>query len=299
MTGGERFGCVEAGGTKFVCAVGSAPDRIEAITRIDTTTPKETLERALAFFRAEGLAPGKCAGFGVASFGPLILDRRAADWGRIGRTPKPGWSGTDMAGVFGRAVDAPVGFNTDVAAAALAEARWGAAQGAQLAIYLTVGTGIGGGVVANGRPFHGHTHAEMGHMIPARHPEDRDFPGVCPFHGACLEGLASGPAIFARWGASLSDLPGHHPAHAIVGWYLGGHAANLMAAIAPDLIVIGGGVLATHGLIDRIRIAAAVADGGYRADPPAWQRIIVAPGLGERSGILGALALAQDAARDG
>jgi fructokinase len=290
----KRFGCIEAGGTKFVCAVASGPDDIAATCRIPTTTPDETLGRAIAFFTEQGAADGGLAAIGVASFGPVVLDRESADWGHIARTPKPDWSGADIAGAFGRAFGVPVAFDTDVAAAALAESRWGAAREAEAAIYLTVGTGIGGGAVVQGRIARGRRHAEMGHIVPARHPGDRDFAGTCPFHRGCLEGLASGPAIKARWGASLSDLPADHPAHEIIGWYLGGHMAALMAAIAPDTIVLGGGVMETPGLIDRVRNAAAAADAGYRATPEEWQRIIVAPGLGSRSGILGALALAQD-----
>jgi fructokinase len=289
-----RFGCIEAGGTKFVCAVASGPDDIAATCRIPTTTPDETIGRSIDFFTEQGLGGGDLAAIGVASFGPIVLDRDAPDWGRIARTPKPGWSGAEIAGAFGRAFGVPVAFDTDVAAAALAEAQWGAARDAEAAIYLTVGTGIGGGTVSGGRIRRGRRHAEMGHIIPARHPDDRDFAGTCPFHGGCLEGLASGPAIQARWGASLSELPGDHPAHAIIGWYLGGHAAGLMATIAPDTIVMGGGVMETPGLIDRVRAAAAMADAGYRASADEWRRIIVAPGLGNRSGILGALALAQD-----
>jgi fructokinase len=290
----KRFGCIEAGGTKFVCAVASGPGDVAATCRIPTTTPDETLGRAIAFFAEHGAADGGLAAIGVASFGPVVLDRESPDWGHIARTPKPGWSGADISGAFGQACGVPVAFDTDVAAAALAESRWGAGREAEAAIYLTVGTGIGGGTVVQGRIARGRRHAEMGHVIPARHPDDRDFAGTCPFHGPCLEGLASGPAIKARWGASLSDLPMDHPAHEMIGWYLGGHMAALMAAVAPDTIVLGGGVMDTPGLIDRVRNAAAAADAGYRATPEEWQRIIVMPGLGSRSGILGALALAQD-----
>jgi fructokinase len=288
-----RFGCIEAGGTKFVCAVASGPEAIEAICRIPTTTPEETIGRAVAFFR-DAAPADSFAGFGVASFGPVVLDCDSPDWGRIAATPKPGWSGVDMAGAFGRAFSVPVAFDTDVAAAALAEARWGAARDAKAAIYLTVGTGIGGGAVVSGRSAHGRNHAEMGHLIPERHAEDRAFAGSCPFHGGCVEGLASGSAIRARWGAALSELPDDHPGHEIIAWYLGGLAANLTAVLAPDTIVMGGGVMETPGLIDRVRAAAAKADGGYRAPADEWSQIIVPPGLGGRSGILGALALAQD-----
>jgi fructokinase len=289
----SRFGCIEAGGTKFVCAIASGPDAIEATCRIPTTAPDETIERAIAFFTDHGLAQDGAA-IGLASFGPIVIDRDSPDWGRIGGTPKPGWSGFDIAGAFGRALNLPVSFDTDVAAAALAEARWGAAQAARAAIYLTVGTGIGGGAVQDGRPVRGRRHAEMGHLMLPRHPEDRGFTGSCPFHGGCAEGLASGTAIRARWGASLSELPDDHPAHGIVAWYLGALAANLMAALAPDRILIGGGVMDAPGLIDRVRAKAAAADAGYRADAAEWSRIILPPGLGSQSGILGALALAQD-----
>jgi fructokinase len=292
-----RFGCIEAGGTKFVCAVASGPDDIEAICRIPTTSPDETIGRAIRFFKGHDLAANGAA-IGVASFGPVVIDRDSPDWGKIGDTPKQGWSGVDMAGAFGRAFGLPVAFDTDVAAAALAETRWGAARDALTAIYLTVGTGIGGGAVVQGAPVRGRRHAEMGHMIPPRHADDRDFAGSCPFHGGCVEGLASGTAIRARWGASLSDLPANHPAHAMVAWYLGGLAANLMAALAPDRIVMGGGVMATPGLIERVRAAAAEADAGYRAEAREWAEIIVPPGLGDHSGILGALALAQDLVAD-
>jgi fructokinase len=289
-----RFACIEAGGTKFVCAVARGPDAIEASCRIPTTGPEETIGRAIAFFEEAGVGAEGYAAIGIGSFGPIVLDRESADWGRIGATPKPGWSGADMAGAFGRAFGVPVAFDTDVAAAALAEGRWGAAREASAAIYLTVGTGIGGGAIVSGRPVRGRRHAEMGHLVPERHPADRDFAGTCPFHGGCVEGLASGTAIRARWGASLSDLPAEHPAHDIVAWYLGGLAANLMAALAPDRIMMGGGVMETPGLIERVRSAAAAADAGYRAQTDEWSRIIVPPGLGGRSGILGALALAQD-----
>ena len=289
MAGDGYYGCVEVGGTKFVCAVASGPDDIPARVRIPTTTPEETLARAADFFRAQ---PVRLAGFGIASFGPAGVDRSSPDWGRILRTPKAGWTGADIAGAFGR-FGLPVGFDTDVNGAALAETRWGAAQGAAVAIYVTVGTGIGGGMVVKGAPVHGQGHPEMGHLIPPRHQDDIGFTGVCPFHGGCMEGLASGPAIAARWGAPLSDLAANHPAHAMIGWYLGQMCVTLMAIAAPNRIVLGGGVMETSGLIGHVRRAAATIGGGYFGDQADMR--IVPPGLGDRSGILGALVLAEQA----
>lgn len=285
--------CIEAGGTKFVLGAVAGEREILARHRIATRTPGETIGEALAWFRAQTEERGPPAAFGIASFGPVTLDRAARDWGHVRRTPKPGWSGADIAGPFGRAFDCPVGFDTDVNGAALAESLWGAAQGADCAVYITVGTGIGGGVVVGGKPLHGLGHPEMGHARPPRHPHDSGFAGICAFHGDCFEGLASGPAVIARWGASLSELPAGHEAHEIIAHYLGHLAQTLVALIAPDRIVMGGGVLATPGLLDRVLATAAALDGGYSMDDVAAR--IVAPGLGENSGLLGAHALAHRA----
>jgi len=208
------YGCVEAGGTKFVLGIARGPNELIATERIPTTTPDETLGRMRTWFAAHDIAA-----FGIASFGPVVLDHADPRWGRIVDTPKPGWNGANIAGALAD-FGVPIGFDTDVNGAAIAEARWGAGQGADSLVYITVGTGIGGGGVVGGRPIHGARHPEMGHVRVSRHPDDLVFPGICPFHGDCAEGLANGPAIIARWGASLSELPGDHPAHAIVAYYL-------------------------------------------------------------------------------
>lgn len=290
------FGCIEAGGTKFVLGVARAHDKVLRTQRIPTTTPQEVLDAALAFFGAAEGDLGAFTAFGIASFGPVDLDRRSPDWGRITDTPKPGWSGTDLAGAFGRTFDCPVGFDTDVNGAALAEHLWGAGVGADVATYVTVGTGIGGGALVEERPLHGARHPEMGHIRPRRHPRDRDFAGTCPFHGDCLEGLASGPAIQARWGCSLSDLPPDHEAHEIVASYLAQLVVTQQALLSPRRIVLGGGVMATPGLVDRVRAEAARLGAGYFGTHD-YAALVVPPGLGERAGLLGALALAQRAAR--
>lgn len=292
--GAPLFACIEAGGTKFVLGIAHGRDRMLRTTRVPTTTPAETLAATLAFFDEAAREFGRIAAFGIASFGPVDLDRRSPDWGWITETPKPGWSGTELAGLFGRSFDCPVGFDTDVNGAVLAESLWGAAVGADIALYVTVGTGIGGGALVEGRPVHGQRHPEMGHLLPRRHPNDRNFAGICPFHGDCLEGLASGPAIMARWGASLSDLPADHPAHAIIAGYLAQLVVAQQALLSPRRVILGGGVMATPGLIDRVRVEAARIAGGYFGTHD-YADLIVPPGLADQAGLLGALALAQRA----
>ena len=283
----KRYGLVEAGGTKFVLGVATDKDNIEATTRIDTTTPEETIGAMLDWFRRQGPLDA----IGVASFGPLELDRSSPSWGHIGQTPKPHWSGADIAGPLEAEFSCPVAIDTDVNGAALAEYRWGAAQGQRSMLYFTIGTGVGGGAIVNGKVLHGLSHPEMGHIRLPRHPDDTEFDGNCPFHGACLEGLASGPAIKARWGMSLSQLPAGHPAHDIIAFYIAQIVVTMQGIFAPGRIIFGGGVMATPGLIDRVRRQAVTLGGGYfRGDP---NEIVVLPGLGDKAGLLGALALVQ------
>ena len=279
-------GGVEAGGTKFVCAIGRGRD-IVAETRIATTRPAETLAAVAAFFAGHG----PLAALGIASFGPVDLDPRSPSYGFVTTTPKPGWAHTDLAGSLRRALGVPVAFETDVNAAALAEQRWGAARDVASVVYVTVGTGIGGGAVVNGRPLHGLVHPEMGH---ARIPHDRaadPFAGACPHHGDCWEGLAAAPALAARWGRPPESLPDDHPAWGLEARYLALGLVNLVLTLSPERVVLGGGVMRRARLLDRVRAELTALVGGYVrvAD-------IAAPGLGERSGVLGALALAQDAA---
>lgn len=294
-----QFGALEAGGTKFLCAVGSSPADLRDIVRIPTTTPAETMARVVAYFRAAAQKAGGLDAVGIASFGPADLDPASPHWGHIRATPKPGWSHADIAGPIVSALGVPVGFDTDVNGAALAESAWGAAQGLDVATYVTVGTGIGAGTVVDGRPIHGLAHPEVSHFYPPHHPKDRDFAGTCPFHGDCLEGLACGPAIAKRWGASLSELPADHEAHDIVAFYLGHLCLVLQAVLSPRRIVMGGGVIAAHGLLDRVRAACRQLGGGYFDDTAALDDIIVPPGLGDRAGLLGAIRLADGAWRDG
>lgn len=282
------YGCIEAGGTKFIIGLIDAERRVLDRTRIDTRGPAETIGAVIAWLEEASHRHGPLASIGIASFGPVDLDRASPNWGRIARTSKPGWDGADIVGPYARAFGCPVGLDTDVNGAVIAEGLWGAARGADVAAYLTVGTGIGGGLAIEGRPVHGLGHPEMGHAFLPRHPDDMDFPGVCPFHGACAEGLASGPAIAARWGAKLSDLPPDHPGHAIIAFYLAHLTIAMMAIAAPHRIVLGGGVLSTSGLIDAVRRQAEAIGAGYFAA----DKVIVSPGLGGDSGLFGAFAIA-------
>ena len=280
-----RYGLVEAGGTKFVLGVARNKDDVRETTRIPTTTPAETIAAMCAWFGRRG----PLSAIGVASFGPLELDPASPNWGYISTTTKLGWSGTDIAGPLKAACGCSVAIDTDVNGAALAEYYWGAAQGQTSMLYFTVGTGVGGGAVIDGRILKGLSHPEMGHIRVPRHPADVEFSGACRFHGDCLEGLASGPAIIARWGASLSHLPSQHPAHDIIAFYLAQAVVTMQSIFEPGRIVFGGGVMATPGLIDRVKDQASRLGGDYFKSKAS--DIVCLPALGDRAGLLGALAL--------
>jgi fructokinase len=286
----REYGGIEAGGTKWICAVGGGPGVVGDLATIPTTTPAETIARAAAFF-----APYRSLrAVGIGCFGPLDLQTGSPTWGHITTTPKPGWRDTDVAGLLGAALGLPIALDTDVNAAALAEHRFGAASGLETFCYLTVGTGIGGGVFANGRMLHGLSHPELGHMrVP--HDRERDpFAGACPFHGDCLEGLASGEAIRLRWGRS-SQQPLDHRALALEAEYLALGLVNVTWTLSPERIVIGGGVMNEPGLLQQVRDRVRELCGGYLGLPELGDEIdsyIVAPGLGDHAGIVGALELA-------
>jgi fructokinase len=282
-----QYGLIEAGGTKVLLGIADATGNISARHRIDTTSPELVIGAAIGWFQDHLPQP---TAIGIASFGPLDLSPGSPTWGHVTRTTKPGWSGADVAGPFLRAFACPVGIETDVNGAALAEARWGAGVGHGSLLYLTIGTGVGGGYISERRLLHGLSHPEMGHIRVPRHRDDAQFAGVCPFHGDCLEGLASGPAVIARWGNSLSDLGEAHPGAAMIAWYLGQAVCTFQAVMDPARIVLGGGVMATPGLLGKVRAEAAAAGGGYFVGDST--EVVVAPGLGADSGLLGALAVA-------
>jgi fructokinase len=294
-------GGVELGGTKAVCVVGTGPDDVRAEARVPTTTPAETLGRIVDFF-ADRAATQPLAALGVASFGPLDLDPRSATFGFITTTPKQPWRQVDLVTALGRALGTTVALDTDVNAAALAEHRWGRGRGVETLVYVTVGTGIGGGVLVAGRPLHGLVHPEIGHVrVP--HDRARDaFAGVCPHHGDCWEGLASAPALAARWGQPPESWPDDHPAWALEAEYLALGLANVVLTLSPQRIVLGGGVMARVGLLPLVRTRLRAVLAGYvksRAVEEGIDDYLVAPALGERAGGLGALALARDAVERG
>ena len=294
------FGAVEAGGTKIVCAIGDESGALRTESRFPTADPDSTLAKVHDFFKAAcgDLAP---AALGVACFGPVVLERQSANYGFIGKTPKAGWSNTDVAARLAREFSCPVGFDTDVNAAALAEHRWGAGRDTRNLVYVTVGTGIGGGVLIEGAPLHGLMHPEIGHIHPRRHELDSSFAGVCPFHGDCLEGLASGPSILARTGSELQHLDAGHVQWEIEADYLAQLCAQLVLTVSPQRIIMGGGVMAER-LFPLVRRRTLHWLGGYidRGEILTHiERYIVPPALGARAGVLGALCLAVEACQGG
>lgn len=295
------FGAVEAGGTKFVCAVGNAQGEILAQQRIPTRDPASTLASMLGFLTEQREKFGPYAGIGVGSFGPIELDAASPRYGHIRRTPKVGWSDTDIIGPIAREFLCPIGFDTDVSGAALAEHRWGCARDIQDLVYLTIGTGIGGGALVNGKTIKGLLHPEIGHLFPRRHALDAQFKGICPFHDDCLEGLASGTAIKARTGFALDQLATSHPQWQIEADYIGQLCAQMVLTFSPRRIVLGGGVMAQTRLLPMIHGQTLHWLRGYIDRPEIMTAVddyIVLPGLGSRAGVLGALALAIAAASD-
>jgi fructokinase len=289
---GKLVAGIEAGGTKFVCAVGSGPDDIRARVVFPTTTPDETLGQVVAFL---GEHP-EIEAVGIGTFGPADPNPASPTFGYITTTPKPHWANVYFAGIIQRATNVPVGFDTDVNIAGLGEWQWGAAQGLDTFVYLTIGTGIGGGGMANGKLMHGLLHPEMGHIRLPRGDDAGEFAGICPYHGDCLEGLASGPAIKARWGVAGGDLPVDHPAWQIEAHYLALALSNYVCTLSPQRIILGGGVMGQAQLFPLIRQEVLRLLNGYVGVKQILEGIddyIVPPALGGNAGILGAIALAQ------
>lgn len=293
------YGGIEAGGTKFVCAVGTGPDDIRAELRFPTTSPAETIKKAVAFFEEQQkLLNRPLTALGIAAFGPLDPNRGSPTFGFITSTPKPGWQNADLAGEVRRFLKLPVGFDTDVNGAALAEGRWGAAQGLDTFLYLTIGTGVGGGGMVGGKLMHGLVHPEMGHIRLPRDRQADPFEGFCLYHGDCLEGLASGPALEKRWGVKAETLPPEHPAWALEAHYLGLALSDFICTLSPQRIILGGGVMSQPHLFPLVRAETLRLLNGYVRSPQILEKIdeyIVPPALGARAGVLGAFALAKAA----
>ncbi len=293
---------IEAGGTTFVCGRGTGPDDLDDVVAIPTTTPHETLAAVddwvgAVVSSAHGSASPATA-IGVASFGPIDLDPASPTHGHVTATPKPGWQGTDVPGHLQRRWGLPIAVDTDVNGAAVAEGRWGALRDRDPGVYLTVGTGVGGGVLVAGRPLHGLVHTEMGHLLVRRHDRD-DFAGSCRFHADCVEGLASGTALRGRFGRPGHELTGADVelARTLVGDYLGQLVAAVTLLVSPRRIVLGGGVPAMTGLRAEVRARAVTRLAGAVPHPlitDGADDYVVAPGLGDHAGVLGAIALAAD-----
>ena len=292
------IGAIEAGGTKFVVALARADGTILVQDRLPTVTAAaETLPQVAAFFRAAAASHGPIAGFGVASFGPVDIDPASPAYGTITTTPKPGWSGARFQDALA-GFAAPVVVDTDVNGAALGEWLDGAGQGCTTLAYTTVGTGIGTGVIHAGRPRAGFSHYESGHIRVPRDPVRDPFAGICPYHGDCIEGLASGPAITARYGQSLDAMADCADAVELIASYLADLAANLVLLHAPDRLIFGGGVMKAPGILASLRRQTAARLAGYIAHPrldPGLERYIVGPGLGDQAGITGAIELGRQA----
>ena len=294
----KLYGGMEGGGTKFVCVVGSRKDEIVEEVRFPTTTPGETLDQAIAFFQKYNLSA-----IGLAPFGPLDLNPASLTYGSITATPKLGWTGTNVVAAFRRVFDGPLAFELDVNAAAFGEySLIPDNQGLESLVYFTIGTGIGAGVIINGKVTHGLTHPEAGHMrLPHDHKKD-PFPGICPFHGDCFEGMASGPALARRWRKPAETLPDNHPAWEQEALYIAYALVNVILTLSPQRIVLGGGVMEHQSLFPRIRGKVQGILNGYIASPVftgAMEEYIVPPALGKRSGVLGALALATTLVKKG
>ncbi|MDR2657543.1 MAG: ROK family protein [Oscillospiraceae bacterium] len=290
MIGNPLLGALEGGGTKMVCAVGYASGAILKRESIPTTTPEETLPKLARFFQDEGVEA-----LGIGSFGPVDLREGSDTYGYITSTPKPGWADTPFMPVLRDALNVPVGFETDVNLAAIGEYTLGAGRGLANVVYVTVGTGIGAGIIIDNKPLHGLVHSEMGHLLLKPSADETHPDGFCPYHKGCLEGLASGPAIEKRWGEKAGALPPDHPAWALEAEYLAQCCANMIVAISPERIILGGGVMHQTHLFEPVRRRTLDLLGGYIRSDKILDDIdhyIVPPGLGDNSGTIGGLILA-------
>ena len=293
----KLYAGIEAGGTKFNCVVGTSPTNIIAQAKFPTTTPEETLSVTRDFFNEQIAAHGRIEALGIASFGPVDLHKDSATYGYITATPKKYWSNTDVVGFYQREFNVPVEFDTDVNGSALGEFLYGAAQGFSDFIYITIGTGIGGGVFANGKPLNGMAHPEIGHMfIPRDMERDAEFEGFCPFHDNCLTDLACGPAIEARWKTSAVNLPEDHVAWDLQAHYLAIMCVNVVMAYSPKRIILGGGVMDQTHLFGKIHKNFVELMNGYMMPSIPVEDYIVPPALPGHSGEVGSIALAIQAA---
>ena len=289
----KLYAGIEAGGTKFNCVIGTSPTNVIARASFPTTKPQETIAKTSNFFIEQSQIHGELASLGLACFGPVDLHKGSATYGYITATPKPHWSNCDVLGQYENALSIPVAFDTDVNGAALGEHLYGAAQDVDDFVYVTIGTGIGGGVFSNGRPLNGLVHPEVGHMLVSLDKEQRSFDSICPFHNNCLTSVAAGPAIKARWKKAGHELPEDHEAWDLEAYYLAIMCMNLTLCFSPARIILGGGVMKQSQLYPKVRQQFKDLMNGYMLPPISLDDYIVAPGLSDQAGEAGALALAE------
>lgn len=285
-----KLGALEAGGTKMVCAAGNENGEILERISIPTETPEITIPKIVGFFQGKGMEA-----LGIGCFGPLDLNRNSPTYGYITTTPKLAWRGFNIVGALKNALNIPVGFDTDVNGSMLGEATWGCARGLETAMYITIGTGIGAGIIANGRLLHGMLHPEAGHILMRRHPDD-SYEGNCPYHKTCFEGMASGPAIEARWGKKGVELAGRKEVWEIQAYYIAQALADYIMVLSPQKIILGGGVMHQEHMMPLVRKELKEQLGGYLCTKEIenLDEYVVLPGLDDNQGIMGALKLALD-----
>ena len=288
----KYYGSLEAGGTKMVCAIGDEQGNILERISIPTLAPETTMPAILDFFKNKNISA-----LGIGCFGPVDLDKKSPTYGYITTTPKLAWRNYDIVGVCEKELGVPVGFDTDVNGSALGEATWGCTKELDNSIYITVGTGIGVGVIIDKKPYHGMLHPEGGHIFLARHPQDPMERGVCPYHELCLEGLASGPSIQARWGKPGAELADRKEVWELEAYYLAQAICSYIMILSPERIIVGGGVAHQEQMMPLIRKEVLRQMGGYIAAKGMQDldNYIVLPSLNDNQGILGALKLAMDA----
>ncbi|MGN1026260.1 MAG: ROK family protein [Faecousia sp.] len=291
----KLYGALEAGGTKMVCAIGDENGNILERISIPTRTPAETMGPMIDFFRGKGIRA-----LGIGCFGPVDLNKKSPTYGYITSTPKLAWQNFPIVAEFEKALGVPVGFDTDVNAAALGEATWGCTKDVENSIYITVGTGVGVGVIIGGKPYHGMMHPEGGHILLGRHPDDPMVGSGCPFHENCLEGLAAGPSLEKRWGVKGAELTGRKEVWQLEAYYIGQALADYILILSPERIVLGGGVTHQEGLLARIRQETAKQLAGYirTAATQNLDSYIVGVSLNDNQGVMGAVKLAMDAEKE-
>lgn len=291
----KLYGALEAGGTKMVCAIGDENGNILERISIPTRTPAETMGPMIDFFRGKGIRA-----LGIGCFGPVDLNKKSPTYGYITSTPKLAWQNFPIVAEFQKALSIPVGFDTDVNAAALGEATWGCTKDVENSIYITVGTGVGVGVIIGGKPYHGMMHPEGGHILLGRHPDDPMVGSGCPFHENCLEGLAAGPSLEKRWGVKGAELTGRKEVWQLEAYYIGQALADYILILSPERIVLGGGVTHQEGLLALIRQETAKQLAGYirTAATQNLDSYIVGVSLNDNQGVMGAVKLAMDAEKE-